>query len=180
MAVPVGQIFGYLTVLGRGERNNRGALMWLCKCSCGAEKSVRPDKLREGRTKSCGCRRRQRPERSLGSGRRKDKDGYVVILEKTHPNSDKNGYVFEHRKVMSNYLGRPLLPQESVHHINGIRSDNRLENLELWSKSQPRGQRVIDKLYWAEEIQKLYWLEIGFRPDPRFLRCTQRRLDLVA
>ena len=64
--------------------------------------------------------------------------------------------ILQHRHVMEQTLGRSLLPHESVHHINGVKNDNRPENLELWSKSQPPGQRVIDKLQWAEEILALY------------------------
>jgi hypothetical protein len=58
--------------------------------------------------------------------------------------------------MMSNFIGRPLLPGESVHHINGVRDDNRIENLELWTTSHPSGQRVEDKVKWAREIIALY------------------------
>jgi len=62
----------------------------------------------------------------------------------------------QHRMVMEEMIGRELLQVESVHHLNGQRTDNRPENLELWSKAQPAGQRVADKVTWAIELLKLY------------------------
>lgn len=72
----------------------------------------------------------------------------------------KNG-MLEHRLLIGKAIGRPLLRDEHIHHINGVRSDNRLENLELWSVSQPPGQRVADKLKWAYQIIARYEPEYG-------------------
>jgi hypothetical protein len=69
----------------------------------------------------------------------------------------KNGKKYrEHRFVMEQYIGRDLLDHETVHHKNGVRDDNRIENLELWSSAQPYGQRVEDKVKYAKEILALY------------------------
>jgi hypothetical protein len=71
-----------------------------------------------------------------------DKEGYVLYHRK-QPDGTRRG-VYEHQEVMEAALGRRLLPGESVHHMNGIRDDNRIENLELWTTPPRAGQRVED------------------------------------
>jgi len=64
-------------------------------------------------------------------GGTKDVNGYVMLKKRDHPNAQKSGYVFEHRAIMAEFVGRPIRSDEVIHHINGNTSDNRLENLEL-------------------------------------------------
>jgi len=71
--------------------------------------------------------------------------------------------VFEHILVAEELLRRYLVEGETVHHINGIRDDNRPENLELWTRPQPSGIRVSDAATWARSIYDRY-VDVGAPP----------------
>ena len=87
----------------------------------------------------------------LNNGFRRSGDGYIELFLPDYPWSKKSGHVLEHRWAMEQHLGRRLKPHENVHHKNGVRDDNRLENLELWVVPQPTGQRLDDLLDWLVE-----------------------------
>jgi hypothetical protein len=91
------------------------------------------------------------------AARHRNHDGYIYARRLGHPRGIRNdSYVLEHIVVMEDALGRYLLPGEQVHHRNGRRDDNRLQNLELWVRGQPNGCRVDDAVAWAHEILARY------------------------
>ncbi len=84
-----------------------------------------------------------------------NKKGYRLMVMR-HPSGKGHIRKYQHALVMEERLGRMLTKDERIHHKNGIRDDNRIENLELWTKAHPYGQRVEDKIQWCIEFLKLY------------------------
>ena len=69
--------------------------------------------------------------RFWNGGKHIDGDGYIMIYKPEHPNANAHKYVYLHRLIMEEFLGRYLTRKEIIHHINGIVTDNRIENLML-------------------------------------------------
>ena len=138
-----------------------------CECGCGKRTAIATstDARRDqyaGHPKRClpGHHANDIKGSSSGrwnGGRRINGCGYVVVFDPQHEMSNPQGYVLEHRKIVSDLIGRPLQRNEHVHHKNGDREDNSPENLELMLiGSHPTGQRIEDIVAWAREIIRRY------------------------
>ena len=149
--------------------NKHGQTLSLCRCECGTERIVIKTAIKQNHSKSCGCLQKEiasQQFRKLGKsqvgknnprwkGGKFIRRGYVFIHSPNHPRTTQK-YVLEHVLVMEKKLGRFLLPNETVHHKNGIKHDNRIDNLELWSSNHPSGQRAEDLIKHAKEILMTY------------------------
>ncbi len=118
-------------------------------CACGARKQVH--------SATCyACRDESGPSNGhWRGGRTRHKRGYMMVLSPGHPRADKARYVFEHVLVMEEMLGRYLLAGENVHHRNGVKDDNRPENLELWTRPQPAGIRAATRCVGTRDTRTL-------------------------
>lgn len=119
---------------------------------------------RTGRRKFCSwkCRSSYKVKEKSPNwkgGRVRNRQGYIrVNVGVNHPMAGKDGYVLEHRQAISEHLGRPLLKTEAVHHLNGIKDDNRLENLLLLSPADHNiQQRICGSCSLRKEIRLLQW-----------------------
>lgn len=134
------------------DRSSTGAVIWIVSCGfCGKDFKAAPHRLINssgGWKRSCGCLRAAISQGVI------DKNNYRSI-EKVGPNGGKI-IVLEHRHIVENHIGKKLLPNQNIHHINGLRWDNRIENLEIWDTAQPSGQRPADKLHHSYEMIILY------------------------
>lgn len=165
-----GQRFGYWTVLSRIEKPTKQR-SWLCRCACGIVKGVSSNSLKRGKSLSCGCYRKEkwvasRLPKSIAAR------GYVLVYDEQWGNPRRGGRIFEHILVMTRHLDRALRRGECVHHKNGIRTDNRLDNLELWTTRHPKGARVNDLIKWAKDILEMY--EPGSLSNSKMLQIARK------
>ena len=151
----IGKKYNKLTIIRLADKDenktkqNR-AIHFLCRCECGEELIVNKHTLLNGNIQNCTpygksdkvCEWKN-AEPIL------EQRGYVLIHKPGHPSAMSNNYIREHRYVMEEHLGRHLKSTERVHHKNGLRDDNRIENLELWTGQHPYGVRVKDLKEWA-------------------------------
>lgn len=153
--------------LGKAYYNK---FIWHACVDCGRE---RWEEILGGQPRYLRCRRcgdKLRGNQGANNprwkgGRFKQRQGYILI--RLYPDdlyysmANSHHYVFEHRLIMAEHLGRSLEQYEKVHHKNGIKDDNRYpENLELWLKKQPSGQRIEDILeyaYWVIDKYEMLW-----------------------
>lgn len=104
------------------------------------------------------------------------RDGYVRRYRRVDGVSE---YELQHRVVMEEHLGRKLFPGENVHHLDGDRQNNSIQNLELWRVTQPSGRRVIDAVdaavallgeygieLYGKQFEKVLALEASLRKEP--------------
>jgi len=83
-------------------------------------------------------------------------NGYICEYLPDHIQANKDGRVLQHRRIMAEHIGRRLESFENVHHIDGDKTNNDIQNLELWVKMQPSGQRVSDLIEFAKRILEKY------------------------
>lgn len=132
-------------------------LINICKCGCGKETKPGNRFILGHHTN----RNKKGPDSPNWKGGRRKEDGYVLIYCPEHPCSRKDGYILEHRIIMEQYLGRQLEPEEVSHHINEVKDNNTIENLELCLRIIHRKYHRLGKQHTQETKLTISRKKIG-------------------
>jgi hypothetical protein len=136
-------------------RTYTSRLIWSSCKDCGKERWTNCDKGKPESIYCSSCKQRGKRNHNYRGGKYKDAEGYVLVtVEPTnffHNMVVRGNYIFEHRFVMAQHMKRCLLPWEIVHHKNGIKDDNRIENLQLL----PNSSAHISSTHFQKEIVHL-------------------------
>lgn len=151
MGMSVGKVYKYTHLYGIPSRERYKGFLGKHH-SEEAKKKI--SSFHKGKVVSLETKRKISESRKMnGSGHKKMRDdGYVAVYYPSHPMSRKDGYVMEHRLIMEAHIGRFIERNEVVHHINHIRSDNRLENLQLMSFQEHAGLHMKER--WQEKRRR--------------------------
>lgn len=135
LGISVGTVYNYMKKYGIKSRTIKESFEVLKSKGWEYPKEAREQikKAHLGKVVSEETRRKMSISDKVGGigHKKKRKDGYICIYFPDHPNSTKDGYIMEHILVAECLLGRHLNREEVVHHKNGVRDDNRKENLEV-------------------------------------------------
>jgi len=155
--VSIGSVFNCMKKFGIESRDMKEIMTGFkhSKASCEKISKIHKGKIvsLETRTKISNAHtgRFTKPTKFGGHSRKRD-DGYIKVYLPTHPYATKDGYVMEHILVMENEIGRYITRDKVVHHNNGVRDDNRLENLKLMTFKEHAGYHMRKR---HEERRKL-------------------------